>query len=298
MITVFHNVSPDNTMSLTPFWHSFLLNWKSVFKLGKQRSLSWRGWCIWEPSSVFTECVAISVRCTEASSSKSSLCLAFKGLKQRHRPLLSSADSQLPLAHCSHYTQAAHFGVTRSDPVGGQIIQTRNLKSSTFVSGSHKLGKHANMPSGKISPTWALAQSMLLAALALCFGVLLVQSPVLSDFLLIIQAAVPTPLPSSLPPPPSLIPLLLMFYLVWLCLMHFAALNLWSSSCLSLLSARMTGMNCHTYSSLLTLLFDWPCFPVPQGHHSSPSYWLWVFFYATLFWKFIFPFTLGKTPHP
>lgn len=281
-------------MSQTPFWHSFLLNWKSMFKLRKQRPLSWRGWCIWEPGSVSTECCSHPCQMRRGVFLQGQPVLGFQGNKAKVQT--SSLLCRLSTACSTHYTQAAHFGVTCSDPVGGQIIQTINLKSSTFVSGSHKLGKHANMPSGKISPTWALALRLLLAALAPCFGVLLVQSPVMSDFLLIIQAAVPPPLPSSLPPPPSPVPLLLMFYLVWFCLMHFAALNSWSSSCLSLLSAGMTGMNCHTCSSLLTLLFDWPCFPVPQGHHSSPSYWLWVFFYATLFWKFIFPFTLGKTP--
>lgn len=102
--------------------------------------------------------------------------------------------------------------------------------------------------------------------------------------------------PSSLPCSSSSALFFWLFYLVWLCLTHYAALNSWSSSCLSLLSAVMTGMNCHTCSSLLTLLFDWSGFPVPQGHRSSPSYWHWVFFYATQFWKFIFPFTLGKTP--
>lgn len=101
--------------------------------------------------------------------------MAFKGIKQRYRPLLSSADSQLPVAHCSPYTQAAHFGATSSDPVGGgKIIPTINLKSSTFVTESHKFGKHANMPSGNISPAWVVALSMLFALLALCFGVLLV----------------------------------------------------------------------------------------------------------------------------
>lgn len=87
--------------------------------------------------------------------------MAFKGTKQRYRPLLSSADSQLSVAHCSHYTQAAHFGVTSSDPVGGKIIPTINLKSSTFVTESRKFGKHANMPSGNISPAWVVALSML-----------------------------------------------------------------------------------------------------------------------------------------
>lgn len=52
--------------------------------------------------------------------------------------------------------------------------------------------------------------------------------------------------PSSLPCSSSSALFFWLFYLVWLCLTHYAALNSWSSSCLSLLSAVMTGMNCHT----------------------------------------------------
>lgn len=43
--------------------------------------------------------------------------------------------------------------------------------------------------------------------------------------------------PSSLPCSSSSALFFWLFYLVWLCLTHYAALNSWSSSCLSLLSA-------------------------------------------------------------
>lgn len=84
-----------------------------------------------------------------------------------------------------------------------------------------------------------------------------------------------------------------LFYLVCLHATHSVALNSWLFSCLILLIASDN----RDKLPYLLIPASWPIMlPWTPRMPLFPSYWLWVLFYTTQFYMFIYPFTLGYNP--